>query len=115
MVESPKPSEDEDARLMERFVRTRNRRVFEVLFQKYKRPILSHALRFVRDPARAEELTQDVFIRVYTTKKYEATNRFKTWLYTVATNVCLNELRKIENKQKLESIDADDSQRPEPI
>src|SRR5687768_4469470 len=100
----PGPDRDEDALRMERFVRTRNRRVFEVLFQKYKRPMLSHALRFVRDPARAEELTQEVFIRVYTTKKYEPTTRFKTWLYKVATNVCLNELRKAEHHQQLETL-----------
>src|SRR5262245_36219467 len=101
------PGQDEDAALMERFVRTRDRRVFEVLFQKYKRPIFSHALRFVRDQARAEELTQDVFIRVYTTKKYEATNRFKTWLYRVATNVCLNEIRKPEHQQKIEALESE--------
>jgi RNA polymerase sigma-70 factor (ECF subfamily) len=117
MMENPKLSQDEDALAMERFVRTRDRRMFEVLFQKYKRPVLAHVMRFVRDQARAEELTQDVFIRVYTTKKYEATGTLRTWLYRVATNVCLNELRKAENKAHHESLDAESSQetKPEPL
>jgi RNA polymerase sigma-70 factor (ECF subfamily) len=102
---------DEDAALMARFVRTRDRKAFEVLFQKYRRPVLGHARRFVKDDARAEELAQEVFIRLYRTKTYEEQGgiRFKTWLYKVATNVCLNELRKRESKAKLESFDADDS------
>src|SRR5688572_24033017 len=106
-MEGPKLSQEEDALLMERFVRTRDRRMFEVLFQKYKRPLLAHVMRFARDQARAEELTQDVFIRVYTTKKYEASGSLKTWLYRVATNVCLNELRKAENKADHEVMEAE--------
>ncbi len=98
-------SEDEDAARMAQFVKTRDRAVFEVLFQRYKRPIFAHTLRFVRVAARAEELTQDVFVRVYTTKRYEPATRFRTWLYTVATHVCLNELRRSEYRQSLESLD----------
>ncbi len=95
---------DEDAAIMAEFVKTRERRLFEMLFQRYKRPILAHTHRFVRQRSRAEELTQDVFLRVYTTKNYQAQTRFKTWLYRVATNVCLNELRKQEHQQRLESL-----------
>ena len=85
---------DEDATLMAEFVRTRDRRVFTRLFERYERPIYAHARRFVADPALAEELVQETFVRVYTTKRYEARHRFRTWLYRVATNVCLNELRR---------------------
>lgn len=85
---------DPDAALMAAFVQTRDRRMFEQLFQKYRRPMLRHALRFVNDRARAEELTQEIFIRIYTTKAYEPDARFKTWVYRVATNLCLNEIRR---------------------
>ena len=95
---------DEDAALMVSFVRTRDRKMFERLFEKYRRAIVAHAARYVRDRARAEELAQEIFVRVYTTKTYEANAKFKTWLYRVATNVCLNELRRPENREKLESL-----------
>jgi RNA polymerase sigma-70 factor (ECF subfamily) len=107
-------SQDDDALAMERFVRTRDRKVFEVLFQKHKRRILSHALRFVRDQGRAEDLTQDVFVRVYTTKKYDPRTHFKAWLFKVATNVCLNELRKAENKAAHAPIETESPVSPEP-
>ena len=89
---------DDDAELMARFVQTRDRRVFEQLFSRHRRAMVAYAGRYVRNPARAEELAQEVFLRVYTAA-------FKTWLYRVATNVCLNELRKAEHKQKIESMD----------
>lgn len=97
---------DDDAALMAEFVATRDRRRFEVLFSRHERAVLAHVRRFVRNQARAEELTQDVFVRVYTTKRYTPDTRFKTWLYRVATNVALNELRRPEHKQRLESMDA---------
>lgn len=97
---------DEEARLMASFVKTRDRRTFEVLFQRYRRAMVAHAARYVRDRARAEELAQEIFVRVYTTKTYEPNARFKTWLYRVATNVCLNEVRRPEHQQKLEPIEA---------
>ena len=97
---------DDDAALMARFVKTRDRQVFAVLFQRYEQRMINHARRFVRDPARAEELAQDVFVRVYTTKRYEPQTKFSTWLYRVATNVCLNELRRPEHQQQVASLDA---------
>jgi RNA polymerase sigma-70 factor, ECF subfamily len=100
------PSED-DARLMASFVETRDRRMFERLFQTHRTAMVAFAGRFVRDRARAEELAQEIFVRVYTTKNYQADASFKTWLYRVATNVCLNELRRPEHKQAIESLDAD--------
>ncbi|MEL7372391.1 MAG: sigma-70 family RNA polymerase sigma factor [Myxococcota bacterium] len=97
---------DDDAELMARFVQTRDRRLFAKLFERYERRMFNHTRRFVRDAARAEELVQDVFIRMYTTKRYEPQTKFSTWLYRVATNVCLNELRRPEHQQQLASLDA---------
>lgn len=90
---------------MAAFVRTRDRKMFDALFQRYRSAIVAHAARYVKDRARAEELAQEIFVRVYTTKSYEANAKFKTWLYRVATNVCLNELRRPEHKEKLAALD----------
>ena len=96
---------DEDAALMAEYVKTRDRRRFEMLFHRHNKGVLGHVRRYVKDPARAEELTQDVFVRVYTTKSYTPDTRFRAWLFRVATNVCLNELRRPEHRQRLESLD----------
>lgn len=106
---------DADAAKMVSFVQTRDRAMFQALFQKYRRAMVAYAGRYVRDQARAEELAQEVFVRVYKTKAYEPDARFKTWLYRVATNVCLNEVRRPEHKQAFESLDArgEDEKRPE--
>jgi RNA polymerase sigma-70 factor (ECF subfamily) len=97
---------DEDAVLMAEFVQTRDRRRFERLFQRHRRAMVAYAGRYVRDRERAEELAQEVFVRVYRTREYRPDASFRTWLYRVATNVCLNELRRGEHKQRMESLDA---------
>jgi RNA polymerase sigma-70 factor (ECF subfamily) len=99
---------DDDAKAMAEFVRTRDRRMFERIFQKYRRAMVAHARRYVRDAAKAEELAQEIFVRVYTTKAYEPTAKFKTWLYRVGTNVCLNEIRRPEHQQKMETLEGAD-------
>lgn len=83
-----------------------------MLFDRHERGVFTHVRRFVKSSARAEELTQDVFIRVYTTKRYTPDTKFRTWLLRVATNVALNELRRPEHKQRLESMDAKDAGAP---
>ncbi len=98
---------DDDAALMASFVESRDRRIFEVLFQRHRGAIVGYASRYTRDRARAEELAQEVFVRVYKTKSYQADASFKTWLYKVATNVCLNEVRRPEHRQSFQSIDVE--------
>ena len=98
---------DHDAQLMARFVKTRDRKVFEELYQRHRNAIVAYSGRYMRNGARAEEMAQEVFVRVYRTKRYEPNARFKTWLYRVATNVCLNEVRKLEHQQRIDSLDED--------
>ena len=88
---------------MARFVSTRDRGMFEALFAKHRRSMVAYAGRYVRNPARAEELAQEIFVKVYTTKSYSPDAPFKTWLYRVATNVCLNELRRPASRQCVHS------------
>ena len=85
---------------MARFVTTRDRRIFDALFVRYRAKVVAHAGRYVSDQRQAEELAQEVFIRVYTAKAYRARGSFRAWLYRVATNVCLSELR----RSKVESV-----------
>ncbi len=87
---------DSDAQIMQR-VAAGDRKAFAQLFDRYHASVARFAFRFVGDPARAEELTQDIFVKLYrNAKAYKPTAQFKTFLFRVATNHCLNEVRRGE-------------------
>ncbi len=89
---------DDDARLMLAF-RDGDRRAFEALFARYTPRVLTFLTRMVRDRARAEELTQDVFVRIYNAAgRYEAKARFSTWIFGIAHNLALNELARAHRR-----------------
>ena len=69
-------------------------RAFIELFEYYKQPLISFMYRFCHDKRVAEELSQEVFLRVYrTADSYTPDAKFSTWIYRIATNICLNEMR----------------------
>jgi RNA polymerase sigma-70 factor (ECF subfamily) len=83
---------DDDAKLMLAF-KAGDRQAFAVLFERYTPRLHSFLFRMVRDRGRAEELTQDVFIRLYTAaERYEARTRFATYAFGIAHNLALNHL-----------------------
>ncbi len=85
---------DTDAQLMLQF-KAGDLRAFERLFARHMRPIVNFAYKFVRNREIAEELTQEIFIRVHDAAAgYRPEAKFTTWLYKIATNVCLNEIRR---------------------
>ena len=87
---------DSDAEVMLR-VAAGDRRAFAVLFDRYHASVARFALRFVGDRERAEELTQDIFVKIYrNAHSYKPTAKFKTFLFRVASNHCINELRRGE-------------------
>ena len=89
---------DDDARLMLAF-RDGDRRAFEALFARYTPRVLTFLTRLVRDRARAEELTQDVFVRIYNAAdRYEPKARFSTWIFGIAHNLGLNELARAHRR-----------------
>ena len=68
---------------------------FDALFERWASPLLRYLERMVQDTATAEELVQESFLRVYRAReRYEASARFSTWLYRIATNLALNELKR---------------------
>ncbi len=85
---------DADAQLMLEFQRG-DRKAFEALFRRHAKPMLNFAYRYVNSRAAAEELAQDIFVKVFEAAgSYHPSARFSTWLYRIATNHCLNEVRK---------------------
>ena len=68
---------------------------FDQLFHRWAGPLLRYMERMVGDAATAEELVQEAFFRVHKARdRYEPTARFSTWLYRIATNLALNELKR---------------------
>ena len=67
---------------------------FKKLFETYRGPLLNYIYRYCQDKRIAEELTQEVFLRVHkSAQSYRPEAMFSTWLYRIATNICLNEVR----------------------
>ena len=84
---------DPDAALMLR-VRSGDAHAFELLVRKHRPPILRYAFRMIHDRTAAEDVTQEVFLRVYRHRgSYEVTAKFTTWLYRIAGNLALNWMR----------------------
>lgn len=109
MADEPDP----DVALMLR-VKEGNIPAFEQLVERYKQPILNLLYRSLGDLSEAEDLAQMVFIQVYkSSARYRATARFSTWLYTIARNLCLNELRR-RSRHPADSLDEAPSESEEP-
>ncbi len=87
---------DPDAALMLAFQQG-DEGAFRELYQRNARAMIAFCHHFVRDAARAEELAQDVLVKLYRSReRYRPTARFRTFLYRIAANHCLNELRRGE-------------------
>ena len=79
---------------------------FDRLFQKYKKPVINFAHRFTGRKETAEELAQDIFVKCYTAAPgYRVTARFSTWLFRIARNHCLNEVRRQDYRYRTEPLE----------
>ena len=97
---------DADAELMLR-VAAGDKAAFAQIFDRYQASVARFAFRFVGSKARAEELAQEIFIKLYrNAKRYRPSAKFKTFLFRVATNTCLNEVRRGEYQASLQSESA---------
>jgi RNA polymerase sigma-70 factor (ECF subfamily) len=98
------PAED-DAALMLR-VQEGDSGAFERLVERYRQPILNFVQRTLPDAGEAEDIAQQAFVQAWKAAgRYRATARFSTWLYTIARNLCLNELRR-RGRHPAESMEA---------
>lgn len=93
-----------DAEIMQR-AGTGDEACLEFLIAKYRRPIISFMYRMVHNQAVAEELAQEVFLRVYRARAtYRAEARFSTWLYRIASNMAINHARDTKYERASASI-----------
>jgi RNA polymerase sigma-70 factor (ECF subfamily) len=79
----------------------------DVLLQRHRGPVIQFLYRMVRNRAIAEELAQNVFLRVYRSRTtYEPTAKFTSWLFRIATHVALNWLRDRRHESNQLSLSA---------
>jgi RNA polymerase sigma-70 factor (ECF subfamily) len=82
---------------------------FGYLVQKYRRPMISFMYRMAHNSAAAEDLAQEVFLRVYRSRSsYEASAKFTTWLYRIATNLAMNFTRDTRHERPENQVSLDD-------
>jgi len=82
---------------------------FNYLVEKYHRPMIHFLYRMVRNQAVAEELAQEVFLRVYRARdSYRAEARFTTWLYRIATNLAVNHARDTRHERAAQTVYLDE-------
>jgi len=87
-----------------------NMDAFDVLLAKYRKPIMHFMFRMVHNQAVAEELAQEVFLRVYRSREtYRAEARFSTWLYRIATNLGVNHARDTRHERSASTIYLDET------
>jgi RNA polymerase sigma-70 factor (ECF subfamily) len=97
-----------DAEVMLR-VKTGDDSAFEYLVQKYRRPMVSFMFRMAHNPTVAEDLAQEVFLRVYRSReKYKASAKFTTWLYRIATNLAVNYARDTRHERPENTVSIDE-------
>lgn len=94
-----RPGETGDAEMMLR-LKAGELQCFDFLMNKYRRPIVHFMFRMVHNQAVAEEMAQEVFLRVYRSREtYRAEAKFSTWLYRIATNLAVNHARDTRNER----------------
>ncbi len=117
-VADPVAGELTDADIMLR-VKAGDDSAFDYLVQKYRRPIINFMYRMAHNTAAAEDLAQEVFLRVYRSRaNYEPSAKFTTWLYRIATNLGVNYARdtrhqRPENMVNLDETDTETGQAPD--
>jgi RNA polymerase sigma-70 factor (ECF subfamily) len=102
------PDSQTDADIMLR-AKAGDQSAFEYLVQKYRRPMVSFMYRMARNSAAAEDLAQEVFLRVYRSREtYEASAKFTTWLYRIATNLAVNHARDTRHERPEVQVSLDE-------
>ncbi len=89
----------DDANLLAQYA-SGNMRAFEALLQRHRRPLFNFLLRSVRDTDRAEDLLQEVLLRVVqNASSFQGQAKFTTWMYTIARNLCVDHARKMSHRR----------------
>lgn len=102
--------EKSDIELVEACRQTRDDRAFTELIQRYQRPLFNFILRMIQNPAEAEELFQETFLRIHQNlENFRGGASFSPWAYRIAHNICIDSLRS-PRRRLFRSLDAENSE-----
>ncbi len=105
---TPSPAFQADADLQERLQAKQYRDAFAILLPRYRDKVFRLSFSMLRDRARAEDTTQDIFLRVWRALPgFAGQSALSTWIYAIAKNACLSELRKRRPTVSLDQNDDD--------
>lgn len=97
-----------DEQVVTEVVRCQNPVMVEILYQRYADKVYQKCLSFVKDNDTAQDLTHDIFIKVYLNLgSFQGRSKFSTWLYSITYNFCIEYLRK-QQKEKTVQMETDD-------
>jgi RNA polymerase sigma-70 factor (ECF subfamily) len=101
-TETSRQGEAEAERGLIRRAQRGDRVAFDALVRRYDQEVLRMALRMVRSEVEAQDLYQEVFLKVYRSLgRFRLESRFSTWLYRVVTNVCFDHLRQQKTRSEV--------------
>ena len=103
-----------DEELVKLFVETQQNRYFEKLYERYSEKVYHKCLSFVKDIAKAEDLTHDIFLKlIFKLGTFKEDAKFSTWLYSITYNHCMDQLR--TNKKRGEVLQDEPMDIPDDI
>lgn len=98
---------DEDRRLVQRCLEGQEE-AFEELVERYQNMVYNLAYRFMGEPQEAEDLSQEVFLKVYRSLKgFRSDSTLKTWIYRITTNMALNRLKWFKRRRNDRQVSID--------
>jgi RNA polymerase sigma-70 factor (ECF subfamily) len=96
--------EEPEAKIMSEIAEG-NISAFREIVELHQKPLINFISRFIGDKTTAEDIAQEVFIKVFkAAKDYRPKSKFKTWLFKIASNLCLNQIRDNKNRPQIMDI-----------
>jgi RNA polymerase sigma-70 factor, ECF subfamily len=98
-VHSERGGDSEDLELLDLF-HAGQAEAFATLLRRYEHPIYNFVLRSIRDRHAAQDVAQEVFVRVLqSSREFNRGSKFSTWLYTIARNLCVDHARRMKHRR----------------
>ena len=99
-LSAKKNKELTDEQVIERIIASQDPAMVEILYQRYAPKVYRKCISFVKEDDIAENLTHDIFIKVYLNlASFKRRSKFSTWLYSITYNFCIDYLRKAKKQQ----------------
>lgn len=91
-----------DELLMKQLITDKDKLAFTELYHRYAQKLERYCLRLLKADANAADIVHEVFVKIVESPKaFDTNQKFSTWIYTIATNLCLNSIRNNQNRERL--------------